>query len=420
MLAKIDAKLTDRWIDCEDKKSHKIFVDDLLPENEVNFEVSRFLGNEYPKSLESVSYEPVSYLPSDSFLQLGMFAKNDITKGSIIEGVVGVLAEIRDDEVIAGLNDVSILCSRLRDMQWLMLGPISFVNASCKSNIEYRQIKDISMGQELTVFYYRHFFGMFNVDCLCPHKSEHGDPFPTAPKAAKKRKLIGPQEAVGTPPRVNVTILNLETPLRKIFIERLPTRRALYDLSNSSSNNKDDCEEQYISYDSVFGEIDAVLSPVKMSTPLNSQQFALSMSPVEPNDDQTDEPLLEPTDIVCSTPVCLQDFETEEIENTRDNVEPFALFQEDGTPLFSGASSTTESFLKEFDGICDKHKLSKKSRQDFLKLFSKALPVPNNLFSKLAVLFCRILLEKFLGMLSFVQWTLGLRWKKFWLKIPLR
>ena len=194
MLAKIDAKLTDRWIDCEDKKSQKIFVDDLLPENEVKFEVSRFLGNEYCKSLESVSYEPVSYLPSDSFLQLGMFAKNDITKGSIIEGVVGVLAEIRDDEVIAGLNDVSILCSRLRDMQWLMLGPISFVNASCKSNIEYRQkgrivycvaIKDFSMGQELTVFYYRHFFGMFNVDCLCPHKSEHGDPFPTAPKAAK-------------------------------------------------------------------------------------------------------------------------------------------------------------------------------------------------------------------------------------------
>ena len=71
MLAKIDAKLTDRWIDCEGKKSHKIFVDDLLPENEVNFEVSRFLGNEYCKSLESVSYELVSYLPSDSFFAAG-------------------------------------------------------------------------------------------------------------------------------------------------------------------------------------------------------------------------------------------------------------------------------------------------------------------------------------------------------------
>ena len=234
------------------------------------------------------------------------------------------------------------------------------------------------------------------------------------------RKIIGPQEAVGTPPRGNVTILNLETPLRKVFIERLPTRRALYDLSNSSSNNKDDCEEQYVSYDSVFGENDAVLSPVKMSTPLNSQQFALSMAPVEPNDDQTDEPLLEPTDIVCSTAVCLQDFETEEIENTRDNVEPFALFQEDGTPLFSGASSTTESFLKEFDGICDKLKLSKNSRQDFFKLFSKALLVPNNLFSKLAVLFLPVIVTTVFGNANFVQWTLGLRWKKIWPKIPLR
>ena len=114
-------------------------------------------------------------------------------------------------------------------------------------------------------------------------------------------------------------------------------------------------------------------------------------------DDQTDEPLLEPTDIVCSTPVCFQDFEIEEIENTRDNVEPFALFQEDGTPLFSGASSTTESFLKEFDGICDKHKLSKNSRQDFLKLFSKALPVPNNLFSKPAVFFAGYCYNSFWG-----------------------
>ena len=118
----------------------------------------------------------------------------------------------------------------------------------------------------------------------------------------------------------------------------------MYDLSNSSSNNKDDCEEQYVSYDSVFGEIDAVLSPIKMSTPLNSQQFALSMSPVEPNDNQTDEPLLEPTDIVCSTLVCLQDLETEEIENTTDNVEPFALFQEDGTPLFLAPAQLLKAF----------------------------------------------------------------------------
>ena len=82
------------------------------------------------------------------------------------------------------------------------------------------------------------------------------------------------------------------------------------------------------------------------------------MSPVEQNNNQNDEPLYEPTDIVCSTPVCLQDFETQEIENTKDHIEHFPLFQEDETHLFSGSSSTTDCFLKEFDAICIKHKLA--------------------------------------------------------------
>ena len=136
----------------------------------------------------------------------------------------------------------------------------------------------------------------------------------------------------------------------------------------------------------MFGETDAALIPLKMSTPSSSQQLAISMSPVEQNINQNDEPLYEPTDIVCSTPVCLQDFETQEIENTKDNFELFPLFQEDGTHLFSGASSTTDCFLKVFDAVCNKHKLPKNSRREFLKLFSKALPVPNILFSELYVL----------------------------------
>ena len=46
-------------------------------------------------------------------------------------------------------------------MQWIMLGPISFINASCRANIEYKQNgkivfcvakKNIKCGEELTVF----------------------------------------------------------------------------------------------------------------------------------------------------------------------------------------------------------------------------------------------------------------------------
>ena len=135
---------------------------DQFPVNESAIEVEKFPDGEYSKSMNSVQYRPVSYLPSDSFLQLGLFAKEDIPKGSVIEGVAGFLAEIGDDEVLNGYNDVSILYSRMRNTQWMILGPVSFINAACKSNVEYRQknkivyciaTKDVSMDQELTVFF---------------------------------------------------------------------------------------------------------------------------------------------------------------------------------------------------------------------------------------------------------------------------
>ena len=186
-LAKIDGKLTSKWVDNENGKCHKIITQDQFPVNKNAIEVEKFLDEEYSKSMNTVQYKPVSYLPSDTFLQLGLFAKEDIPKGSVIEGVAGFLAEIGDDEIVNGYNDVSILYSRLRNTQWMMLGPVSFINAACKSNVEYRQknkivyciaTKDISMDQELTVFYHRHYFGLFNAECLCPFKTEHGDLFP--------------------------------------------------------------------------------------------------------------------------------------------------------------------------------------------------------------------------------------------------
>ena len=63
------------------------------------------------------------------------------------------------------------------------------------------------------------------------------------------------------------------------------------------------------------------------------------------------------------------------------------FFQDDGIPLFAGAGSTTESFMKDFEAVCDKHKMAKNARQDFLKLFAKNLPVTNNLFSKISIPF---------------------------------
>ena len=82
-------------------------------------------------------------------------------------------------------------------------------------------------------------------------------------------------------------------------------------------------------------------------------------------------------------------FEEEEVHETIESPPPtfLHLFQDEGTSLFDGIPTSTESFMKEFELLSDKHRLSKVARDDFLKLFAKSLPVLNNVFSKLAIPF---------------------------------
>ena len=91
----------------------------------------------------------------------------------------------------------------------------------------------------------------------------------------------------------------------------------------------------------------------------------------------------------------LGNFETEIVEEKNmqaqfnNGNEIFSAFQvqEEGTELFEGASLPTESFMKDFEALFDKHKLPKIAKNDLLKLFAKAFPVPNILFAKLSMPF---------------------------------
>ena len=80
-------------------------------------------------------------------------------------------------------------------------------------------------------------------------------------------------------------------------------------------------------------------------------------------------------------------FEEDEVQETIESPPPTFryLFQDEGTSLFDGSPTSTESFMKEFELLSDKHRLSKVARDDFLKLFAKSLPVPNNVFPKLTI-----------------------------------
>ena len=64
-------------------------------------------------------------------------------------------------------------------VQLLMLGPISFINASCKPNVAYVNVKNIMVCNPLRQ--------IKEGEEKCPYKSMHGNPFPEVP--SKKRKV---------------------------------------------------------------------------------------------------------------------------------------------------------------------------------------------------------------------------------------
>ena len=194
-LAFIDAKLTKKWVNFGEIEAHNVCLTlEYMPD--YRKDVEAFLDSEYGKILKLIRYSCVNYLKDVCFSQLGVFAKCDVKSKLEIPGLIGYLVDIKEDEIIPGFNDFSVIESSRVGVQWLMLGPISFVNASCRPNVAYVNVKnlmvcvplrEIKAGEELTISYQNHFFGQNNEFCICPYKSLHGNPFPEL--AVKRRKV---------------------------------------------------------------------------------------------------------------------------------------------------------------------------------------------------------------------------------------
>ena len=129
-LAVIDGEIVEKCLNSDGVKAHKIDVaaEYRHPENGSDA-VQRFLEREYQKSFQVVKFQSVSYLPSDSFSQIGLFASSDIKSTSFIPGVSGFLSLLPDEEHLVNVNDFSLIAtSRKIGETYLMLGPISFLN----------------------------------------------------------------------------------------------------------------------------------------------------------------------------------------------------------------------------------------------------------------------------------------------------
>ena len=158
-LAWVDARLTRTYIDSDNFLSHKILVEDEEGTRENSEELQNFLEEQYQSSRQIVSFEPINYVPSAGFQQLGVLSKQEIVAGEVINGLSGFLSELPDSDHVEGYNDFSLITrSRKLRQTFLMLGPISFINSSCRRNARYEirnfavrcvSLKAIKPGEEI-------------------------------------------------------------------------------------------------------------------------------------------------------------------------------------------------------------------------------------------------------------------------------
>ena len=132
-LAFVDREIVEELVNQLGKTGHKVYVGIVEDGKELSLQKT-CLRSEYETCLKSCTFETASYLPKDVLSSLGVFAKRDLPEGVFIEGLTGCLSSIEAEDIVPGLNDFSLIESNLLKKQWLILGPISFVNHSGKPN----------------------------------------------------------------------------------------------------------------------------------------------------------------------------------------------------------------------------------------------------------------------------------------------
>ena len=79
-----------------------------------------------------------------------------------------------------------------------------------------------------------------------------------------------------------------------------------------------------------------------------------------------------------SSPINLANFDEPDTQNLVDNL---AVIDSFDFSLYEGSKVSHDEFLKKFDRINDKHRLSEVAKTDILKLIATVLPHPNQVFA---------------------------------------
>ncbi|ORX51428.1 hypothetical protein BCR36DRAFT_351191 [Piromyces finnis] len=106
-----------------------------------------------------------------------LIATKEWHKGDVLNYCNGILCPMTNNDAVFLKNeDFSIMFTSSLQCNALFLGPGRFMNHDCQPNCEFisnngkvyfKVIRDIRIGEELTVFYSESYFGNNNCDCLC-------------------------------------------------------------------------------------------------------------------------------------------------------------------------------------------------------------------------------------------------------------
>ena len=170
-----------------------------------------------------------------------------------------------------------------------MLGPISFVNHSCKPNARYKRDGfvmrcctecEIFEGSEILVLYDRNYFGTFNEFCCCPQKILHRNPCPPSPKPRKqkKRKAVDNQEPeTSTPKHKTIKLFD------RLNLQEKSTRFSKTDRFPDLSS--DDSDYEYVDYEKIYVNFDkkVVCTQIQSQRALECNQIPLGNVSVSEN-----------------------------------------------------------------------------------------------------------------------------------------
>ncbi|KAG9680399.1 hypothetical protein KCU98_g10468, partial [Aureobasidium melanogenum] len=199
-------------------------------------------------------------------------ARKHIRRNETIKYLTGVQVAMSEaEEKILGVNDFSVVMSSRKKRPSLFLGPARFANHDCNANAKLVtmghngmtivSVRDIDIGEEITVTYGEDYFGEDNCECLCAtcerllrngwsrrpivSRSSSDSPAPQSSTKNKRKFTPEPTSAVASPSsskrqKVHVSYSSPKASPRISIIKKEVSISSTLDLSPQIPNIKRD------------------------------------------------------------------------------------------------------------------------------------------------------------------------------------